>query len=70
MSDESGVAAIARQMEYNSRLEFLYRAVKDTQNTIRFIDTKAAFCVMLLSGMAAAVLQGHHVAGAALERII
>jgi hypothetical protein len=60
MSDERGVAAIARQMEYNSRLEFLYKAVEDTQNTIRFIDTKAAFCVTLLSGMAAAVLQGHH----------
>ena len=47
------------QLEHSSRLEFLYKAVEDTQNTIRFIDTKAAFCVTLLSGMAAGVLQGH-----------
>ena len=44
--------------ELNSRLEFLYKAVEDTQNTIRFIDTKAAFCVTLLSGMVAGALQG------------
>jgi hypothetical protein len=45
------------QMEFSSRLNFLYHAVDDTQNTIRFIDTKAAFCVTLLSGMAAGALQ-------------
>jgi hypothetical protein len=39
------------------RLEFLYKVVEDTQNTIRFLDTKAAFCVTLLSGMAALALQ-------------
>ena len=54
------VSALVRQLEHSSRLEFLYKAVEDTQNTIRFIDTKAAFCVTLLSGMAAGVLQGHH----------
>lgn len=45
---------------YESRLEFLYKAVEDTQNTIRFLDTKAAFSVTLLSGMAAVVLQSKH----------
>ena len=45
------------KVEYTSRLLFLYNAVNDTQNTIRFIDTKAAFCVTLLSGMVAASLQ-------------
>ncbi len=45
---------------YSSRLEFLYRIVEDTQDTIRFIDTKAAFCVTLSSGMVAAALQSGH----------
>ena len=53
------VEKLVLQLEHSSRLEFLYKAVEDTQNTIRFIDTKAAFCVTLLSGMAAGVLQGH-----------
>ena len=44
-----------------NRLHFLYQVVEDTQNTIRFIDTKAVFCVTLLSGMAAVVLQRPHV---------
>ncbi len=52
------------QTDFSTRLEFLYRAVEDTQQTIRFIDTKAAFCVTLLSGMVAGALQGsplaHH----------
>jgi hypothetical protein len=43
--------------EYASRLAFLYTIVEDTQATIRFIDTKAAFCVTLLSGMLAAEFQ-------------
>ena len=47
-------------LEYSSRLEFLYKIVEDTQNTIRFIDTKAAFCVTLLSAMAAGALQSAH----------
>ena len=52
------------QMEFASRLEFLYKVVEDTQGTIRFIDTKAAFCVTLLSGMVAGALQkGHWVGG-------
>ena len=46
--------------ELSSRLQFLYNAVEDTQNTIRFIDTKAAFCVTLLSGMTAGALQVTH----------
>jgi hypothetical protein len=44
-------------VDYTSRLYFLYKAVDDTQNSIRFIDTKAAFCVTLLSGMVAVALR-------------
>lgn len=40
--------------EYSTRLEFLHKVVEDTQNTIRFLDTKAAFCVTLLTAMMAA----------------
>jgi hypothetical protein len=40
--------------EYSTRLEFLYRIVTDSQETIRFLDTKAAFCVTLLTAMMAA----------------
>jgi hypothetical protein len=40
--------------EYSTRLEFLYRIVSDSQETIRFLDTKAAFCVTLLTAMMAA----------------
>jgi hypothetical protein len=46
--------------DLNNRLQFLYRMTEDTQGTIRFIDTKAAFCVTLLSGMAAVALQRPH----------
>ena len=42
---------------FDSRLNFLYKVVEDTQNTIRFLDTKAAFCVTLLSAMVAGSLQ-------------
>jgi hypothetical protein len=41
----------------DSRIEFLLRIIEDTQDTVRFLDTKAAFCVTLLSGMAAITLQ-------------
>jgi hypothetical protein len=54
----------------DSRLIFLYKAVEDTQNTIRFIDTKAAFCVTLLSGMTAGSLQGNHADHAALHKVL
>jgi hypothetical protein len=49
--------------QYTSRLEFLFKVVEDTQNTIRFLDTKAAFCVTLLTAMMAAAFQfsgSHH----------
>jgi hypothetical protein len=42
-----------RLEEHESRLQFLYNAVKDTQETIRFLDTKAGFCVTLLTAMMA-----------------
>ncbi len=51
---------LVQVLEYSSRLEYLYKIVEDTQNTIRFIDTKAAFCVTLLSAMAAGALQVAH----------
>jgi hypothetical protein len=57
------------QLEHSSRLEFLYKAVEDTQNTIRFIDTKAAFCVTLLSAMVVGVLQSVPVHPSALHRV-
>lgn len=59
---DSDTTPSVEQPKYSSRLEFLYKIVEDTQNTIRFIDTKAAFCVTLLSGMVAAALQSGHVA--------
>jgi hypothetical protein len=46
--------------DFSNRLQFLYRMTEDTQGTIRFLDTKAAFCVTLLSGMAAVALQRPH----------
>jgi hypothetical protein len=53
-----------KPFEYTTRLDFLYRSVSDAQETIRFLDTKAAFCVTLLSAMMAAaftsVAQNHH----------
>ena len=52
--------ASAEVPDFSKRLEFLYKIVEDTQATIRFIDTKAAFCVTLLSGMVAAALQFPH----------
>jgi hypothetical protein len=40
--------------ENDNRLTFLYNLISDTQETIRFIDTKAGFCVTLLTAMMAA----------------
>jgi hypothetical protein len=51
------IMAVVRQNEFSERISFLYKVVEDTQNTVRFLDTKAAFCVTLLSGMAAGALQ-------------
>ena len=51
------------QSDYTSKLWFLYNVVTDVQGTIRFLDTKAAFCVTLLTAMAAAAFQfssSHH----------
>jgi len=45
--------------DLTSRIQFLYQIIEDTQDTVRFLDTKAAFCVTLLSGMAAIGLQHH-----------
>jgi hypothetical protein len=73
MSDSDLAPALEKlqqQLEHSSRLEFLYKAVEDTQNTIRFIDTKAAFCVTLLSGMAAGVLQGHREPHSDVQRVL
>jgi hypothetical protein len=43
--------------DLTSRLYFLYNVVQDTQGTIRFLDTKAGFCVTLLTAMMAVALQ-------------
>jgi hypothetical protein len=43
-----------RLEEHDSRLAFLYNVVRDSQETIHFLDTKAAFCVTLLTAMMAA----------------
>jgi hypothetical protein len=51
------------QSDYTNKLWFLYNVVADAQGTIRFLDTKAAFCVTLLTAMTAAAFQfssGHH----------
>ena len=53
---------------YN-RIHFLHWSIEDTQETIRFLDTKAAFCVTLLSGMVAVALE-HHLEGAFLRHIL
>ncbi len=58
------------QPKYDSRLIFLYSAVQDTQSTIRFLDTKAGFCVTLISGTAAVLLQRHHSPDSRLEKIL
>jgi hypothetical protein len=62
--DASTTEAFARALaarrfgaEYDSRLNFLYKVVEDTQNTIRFIDTKAVFCATILTAMVAGSLQ-------------
>ncbi len=60
MSAADTNSLVSESANYETRLEFLYKAVEDTQNTIRFLDTKAAFSVTLLSGMAAVVLQSKH----------
>ena len=44
------------ERERSQQLEFLYRALDDNQNVIRFLDAKAAFAVALLSAMAGKVL--------------
>lgn len=57
VQQESLAALLAernRLHEHSSRLEFLYRIVADAQETIRFLDTKAGFCVTLLTAMMAA----------------
>lgn len=40
--------------EADNRLEFLHHLISDTQENIRFLDTKAGFCVTLLTAMMAA----------------
>lgn len=57
---EFDVSPIVHHLEFVSRLDFLKEAVKDTQETIRFLDTKAAFSVTLLSAMVAGVLEPSH----------
>lgn len=48
---------LSSSTDFDHRLNFLYQIIEDTQDTVRFLDTKAGFCVTLLSGMAAVGLQ-------------
>lgn len=43
--------------DFDTRIHFLHWVIEDTQDTVRFLDTKAAFCVTLLSGMVAVSLE-------------
>jgi hypothetical protein len=56
--------------KYDSRLMYLYMATQDTQSTIRFLDTKAGFCVTLISAMGAVLLQHHHSPNTPLEKAL
>ncbi len=70
MSGETGsTARPGPDADFQSRLWFLYQIIEDTQGTVRFLDTKAAFCVTLLSGMAAVIVQ-HHESAPALHRVL
>ncbi len=46
--------AMNEKPDFTNRLFFLQNVVADAQGTIRFLDTKAAFCVTLLTAMVAA----------------
>jgi hypothetical protein len=50
---QASLAEMFAVREHESRLQFLYSVVRDTQDTIRFLDTKAGFCVTLLTAMMA-----------------
>lgn len=43
--------------DFDTRIHFLHWVIDDTQDTVRFLDTKAAFCVTLFSGMVAVSLE-------------
>lgn len=51
------VVAQFDDMDPRTQIQFLHWAIEDTQRTIQFLDTKAAFCVTLMSGMVAVSLQ-------------
>jgi hypothetical protein len=51
----AGVAEPTNQTS-SQRLEFLYKALDDNQNLIRFLDAKAAFAVAVLSAMIGEIL--------------
>lgn len=59
MSDPAieGETVVHDGENFYNRLWFLFQTINDTQETVRFLDTKAGFCVTLLSGMAAVTLQ-------------
>jgi hypothetical protein len=55
--------------DLHNRIHFLHWSIADTQETVRFLDTKAAFCVTLLSGMTAVALQ-HNIEGHFVRHIL
>src|SRR5215472_16436093 len=40
-----------------TRLDFLYKALDDTQSTLKVIDTKAAFAIALLGALCAKAME-------------
>jgi len=57
VSPEEAAELARESTDLYNRLHFLHWAIDDTQETVRFLDTKAAFCVTLLSGMTAVALE-------------
>ncbi|MEO6922593.1 MAG: hypothetical protein ABI142_02095, partial [Bryocella sp.] len=73
MSTQEHLARLGEELRmgtdlYN-RIHFLYWSICDTQETVRFLDTKAAFCVTLVSGMVAVSLE-HRLNGTLIREIL
>jgi len=69
MSKEEQDEVEREATDFYNRLHFLHWAIDDTQNTVRFLDTKAAFCVTLLSGMVAVALE-HPLTGDLVKHVL
>src|SRR6266850_2030927 len=56
MTDQVGADTAKSDGSTEQKLQFLYKALDDSQSVIRFLDAKAAFAVALLSAMTGKVL--------------